>query len=153
MSTTPLAATAARRTRFLLSALTSLVAALGIGTDVLAQTWNETGDAGDLPATSQVTTGLGSLTTIDGTLASPSDVDMYCITVQVPTSFLARLQCVAIQGLNLWLFDATGKGVAANSFCVGGDKRITSTYVFTPGKYYVAVSFNGVNPFSGSDPI
>jgi hypothetical protein len=78
---------------------------------------------------------------------------MYCIMVQVPTSFRARLQCVVIQGPNLWLFDATGKGVAANSFCVAGDKQITSTFVFNPGKYYIAVSYNNVNPFSGVDPI
>jgi len=147
-------ATVARRPRFLLAVVTPLVVQLGLAAGALAQTWNETGDAGPLPGTAQITVGTGALTTINGTLDSPSDVDMYCIQVQAPTaSFLARLLCVVIQGPNNWLFDATGKGVAANSMCAAGDKRILGTFVLAPGKYYVAVSFDGVNPFSGADPI
>jgi hypothetical protein len=153
MSTRPLAATAARRPKFLLAVLGSWVIVFGFAAGALAQTWNESGDAGALPGTAQSTVGAGSITAIAGNLDSPSDVDMYCIQVQAPATFSARLQCVVIQGPNLWLFDSMGKGVAANSICVGGDKRILSTFVSTSGKYYVAVSFNGVNPFAGADPI
>jgi hypothetical protein len=118
-----------------------------------AQTWNEIGDAGSLPATAQVTVGSGGLASLNGNLASASDVDMYCFKIAGASTFLARLQCVAIQGPNLWLFDATGKGVAANSFCQGGDKRVTNAFMTGAGTYYVAVSFDGVNPFSGANPI
>jgi hypothetical protein len=153
MCLNPRAAKTVRRPQFLLALLTSLMALLGFAAGAYAQAWNEAGDAGSLPATAQVTVGQGPLTAIHGALASDSDVDMYCIQVQAPTSLIVALQCVVIQGPNVWLFDATGKGVAANSMCVGGDKRILGTFVVAAGKYYVAVSYNGVNPFAGVDPI
>src|SRR5205807_874170 len=68
-----------------------------------AQVWNESGDAGDLPATAQNTVGTGSLTSIQGNLDSPTDVDMYCIHVADRFAFVACLQCAVTQGPNVWL--------------------------------------------------
>src|SRR5437016_4480378 len=68
----------------LIAAGFALTATLAFASRAHAQTWNEAGDAGDLPATAQVTTGAGALTSIHGNLASPSDVDMYCIHVPDP---------------------------------------------------------------------
>ena len=118
-----------------------------------ADPWAEAGDAGPLPASAQTTVGSAQLTVITGALGAPDDVDMYCIQVQTPATLVIELQCVIIQGPNIWLFDATGKGVAANSTCVGGGKRILSTFVSAAGKYYVAVAYNGVNPYAGASPI
>ncbi len=134
----------------ILLALLALCALVGLAQ---AQIWNEVGDAGALPASAQSTSGSGPLTTLNGNLASSSDVDMYCVRVTNPGAFLARLQCVAIQGPHLWVFDANGKGVGAATTCQGGDKRVTSALVTTAGKYFIAVSFDGVDPYSGANLI
>jgi len=118
-----------------------------------AQIWNELGDAGALPSSAQVTSGSGPLTTLNGNLGSSSDVDMYCIRVSNAPAFLARLQCTVVRGPHLWVFDATGKGVGAATTCQAGDKRVTSALVTTSGIYYVAVSFDGVDPYSGANLI
>ena len=131
----------------------ALLAALAATRRAQAQNWNESGDAGQLPATAQVTTGTGALTSINGRLGTASDVDMYCIRIPNPAGALIRLQCVVITGPDLWVFDATGKGVGANSWCVVGDKRVTSALITTAGTYYVAVSFDGVYPVSGANAI
>src|SRR6267154_1030074 len=83
-----------------------------------AQVWTEAGDAGDLIATAQHTVGTGSLTAINGNLASPTDVDLYCFHLStVPPAGLpiVQLQCVGIQGRNFGLFDAACNGVFSNS--------------------------------------
>ena len=130
----------------------TLVLVLGLTSLAGAQTWNETGDAGDLVSTAQTTLGTGPLTAINGNLASPTDVDLYCIKLTaVPPAGapLVSLQCVAIQGPNVWLFDAAGNGVFSNSTCSGGNKRILAPSVSLPvGTYYVGVSYFGLDPQS-----
>lgn len=133
--------------------LATLAAALLMACSAAAQTWNETGDAGNLPASAQITAGSGALTTINGNLASASDVDMYCIRVVDPPAFLARLQCVVIQGPDLWLFNSAGTGVSANFLCQGGDKRVSGVFAATTGTYYLAVSYRGVAPSAASGAI
>lgn len=120
-----------------------------------AQVWNEIGDAGDLVSTAQVTVGTGSLTTINGTLGSPSDVDLFCIEVFAPRVILtiAALQCVTHQGPNIWVFDANGLGVTTNATCSGGSKAVGTNFMGSAGTYYVAVSYSGVDPFSGAGAI
>lgn len=124
-----------------------------------AQVWNEIGDAGDLIATAQITVGANPLTTLTGTLSSPTDVDVYCIQVgPTPRALglpVASLQCVANQGPNVWIFDANGIGVATNETCMGGVKGITTTLVSPglPTTLYVAVSYYGVAPTSPSGDI
>lgn len=130
----------------------ALAALLMAGTAV-AQTWNETGDAGQLPGTAQITLGAGALTMINGTLGSASDVDMFCIKIMNRTAFSARLACVVAGGPHVWLFDATGKGVAANSQCLGGGKVLSGTFVLTTGTYYIAVAYDGVLPTAGPNAI
>lgn len=122
-----------------------------------AQTWNEAGDAGDLVATAQSTAGSGPLQTINGSLASPTDVDLYCVhLVAVPPANLplVQLQCVVLQGPNVRLFDAAGNGVLMNETCAGGNKTILAPNVsLAAGTYYVAVSYYGVDPQSAGGPI
>jgi len=122
-----------------------------------AQVWSETGDAGSTVPTAQGTIGNGPLTGIQGNLASPTDVDLYCIKLSsVPPAGapLVQFQCVVNQGPNVWLFDATGKGVLTNSTCSGGNKTIVAPNVsLLPGNYYVGVSYTGVDPQSSSGAI
>jgi hypothetical protein len=122
-----------------------------------AQVWTEGGDAGDLPATAQHTAGFGALSQINGALGSANDVDLYCIRLTaVPPAGLpiVSLQCVVIQGPNVWLFDAAGNGVFTSQTCSGGNKTILAPNVSLPaGLYYVGVSYYGVEPQSPTGPI
>jgi hypothetical protein len=127
-----------------------MFAASGAG----AQVWTETGDAGDLLSTAQSTLGTGALTAINGNLGSSTDVDLYCIRMtSVPPAGLPllQLQCTVTNGPNVWLFDATGKGVFTNQTCSGGNKTVLAPSVsLAAGTYYVAVSYTGRDPQSAS---
>ncbi len=106
-----------RRPSLVLSIVASWIAVCLIVPAALAQTWNESPDAGELPGTAQITVGTGALSEIDGGLLDVSDVDMYCIRVTDPPTFRARLQCVVISGPDIRLFNASGVGVSANFLC------------------------------------
>jgi hypothetical protein len=138
-------------------ALAIALLVLAIAPVAHSQVWNEVGDAGDLVSSAQVTAGSGGLTTINGILASPTDVDLYCIHLSaVPPSGqpLVSLQCVALMGPNVWLFDATGLGVFTNATCALGNKTILAPNVsLAPGTYYLAVSYYGLDPFSAAGAI
>jgi hypothetical protein len=122
-----------------------------------AQVWSEVGDAGDLVSTAQATVGSGGLTAIHGFLASPMDVDLYCIRLSaVPPAGqpLIGLQCAGLMDPSVWLFDAAGQGVFTNETCAGGNKTILAPSVsLAPGTYYVAVSYFGVGPSSAGGAI
>jgi len=138
------------RTSALVAALLALVTFAPLAH---AQIWAESGDAGPLPATAQSTVGAGPLLEIDGNLAAPDDVDMYCIQVTDVAGFFAHLGCVVQTGPNLWLFDASGKGVAMSSLCQGGTKAITGALLPGTGLYYLAVAYDAVYPQSGPNAI
>lgn len=119
---------------------------------VHAQSWYESGDAGDLIATAQTTLGIGTLSSITGSLQSDADVDLYCIhvpaTPPVGVTLLA-LYCTINQGPAIWLFDAAGNGVLANETCMAGYKVINIPAGSIPaGNYYVAVTYAGREPYS-----
>jgi hypothetical protein len=134
-----------------LTAALTLVALLAASA-AHAQIWVETGDAGDLVSSAQVTSGVGPLTQIQGLLASPTDVDVYCVRLTTPQpqyAAIVGLNCVVIQGPNVWLFDAAGNGIASNATCSGGSKQIVVPAGGLPaGNYYVAVSFYDYDPQS-----
>jgi hypothetical protein len=137
--------------------LAACLAALSFATVAQAQTWNETGDAGDFVASAQSTVGTGALQTINGNLASPTDADLYCVhlTAVPPAGLpLVQLQCVLIQGPNVRMFDALGNGVFMNETCSGGNKTILAPNVsLAAGTYYIAVSYYGVDPQSAGGAI
>lgn len=133
-----------------------LALALAVVPGARAQVWNEVGDAGDLVGSAQGTVGAGALTTLNGNLSSPADVDLYCIQVDIFPRIIVpivSLQCFAQQGPNVWLFDANGIGIATNATCSGGGKTFGSTTIPGQGTYYVAVSYSGVDPFSAPGAI
>ncbi|MCX7925120.1 MAG: DVUA0089 family protein, partial [Fimbriimonadales bacterium] len=108
------------------------------------QGWDEFanggGDAGDLPETSQ-STGNASIPVIRGQMDA-SDVDMYAIYIENPSTFSASTIGGATWDTQLWLFDANGKGVVANDDSAGLQSRIDNTAgcITQPGVYYLAIS-------------
>lgn len=122
-----------------------------------AQTWAETGDAGNLVATAQATVGAGAITQITGNLPLSDDVDLYCIKLtSVPPAGtpLVQLACLAQQSPNVWLFDAAGNGVFTNETCAFGNKTLLAPSVsLAPGTYYVGVSYYNRNAVSAGGDI
>jgi hypothetical protein len=112
-------------------------------------TYQEQGDAGDLPETAQATgTDTNTaLSAIRGTLEA-NGVDMYVIYIQDPANFSATtVNNETTFDTQLWLFDAEGKGVVFNDEAVGTNldrSRIdNSTGCLTgrsAGVYYIAIS-------------
>lgn len=112
-------------------------------------TYQESGDAGDLPETAQATGSNTSaeLSAIRGTLGA-NDVDMYVVYINDPAAFSATtVNNGTTFDTQLWLFDSQGKGIAFNDD-VSGDpssrSRIdNSSGLLTnlsAGIYYIAVS-------------
>jgi hypothetical protein len=119
--------------------------------------FNETGDAGDLPATAAVTSGVGSLLCINGTLTSATDVDMFKISVCNSSSFSATTTGTGTNvDTELWLFDANGVGVTANDDDPAGGvstSALSSANVTANGTYFLAVSAFDVRPNSAAGSI
>lgn len=126
------------------------------GGAALGQTWNEVGDAGDLPASAQVPLGVGSLDMINGFIFGLYDVDMYMIQINDPATFGAEtVTNGTFFDTKLWLFDMHGNGVVFNNDSssppsinsaigpayVGMSPLGTPTPVYPgPGIYYLAIS-------------
>ena len=142
--------------RYALSALV-LLGLASLVPAARAQTWSETGDAGNLVATAQATVGAGAITQITGSLPLSDDVDLYCIKLtSVPPagSPLVQLGCLAHQSPNVWLFDAAGNGVFTNETCAFGNKTLLAPNVsMAPGTYYVGVSYYNRNAVSAGGNI
>ena len=112
--------------------------------------YQELGDAGELPATSQGTP-AGILVGIDGRLSYSGDRDMYAITITDPSIFSA--QTVMGGDTQLFLFDAAGYGIFSDddsggnllSLLPAGNPALTS---LTPGRYFLAISNFNSDPMS-----
>ncbi len=143
--------------RFLTLAAALALAMLCAAGAARAQVWTETGDAGPLVSSAQTPLGTGPLTQINGNLATPDDVDLYCIKIPTPPppgAPLIMLNCVVIQGPNVWLFDPAGNGVLSGGTCSAGEKTIyVPTTGLAPGTYYVGVSYYGYDPQSAGGAI
>lgn len=133
--------------------LLAAVIALFAAAPARAQIWTEVGDAGPLPGVAQTTAGLGALTTINGATVPNEDVDMYCILITDRNAFGACLNCLFMLQPDLYLFDASGKGVALAQVCAAGCKQITSALVPGTGLYYLAIAPQGALANSGAGSI
>ncbi len=112
-------------------------AALMISGSAMAQTWNEIPDAGDLPATAQLTQGFGALTLITGSLLD--DVDMYAIIIDDHANFSAINTAYTGSDTQLFLFDSAGMGVVFNDDFTGLLAGLDGTHVVADGLYYLAI--------------
>ncbi|WP_245728097.1 DVUA0089 family protein [Nitrosovibrio tenuis] len=119
-----------------------------LGRPSYAAPFTEIADAGSLPATAEVTSGAGLLTEIAGTLtpASGDAQDMYKIHIDGGGTFSATtLDGVGFDS-ELFLFDASGKGVYANDDVEGRDfapSMLPAGHPLTPvtaGDYYLAIT-------------
>lgn len=113
-----------------LSALASMALAVPV---------SEVGDAGDLPATAQVLTGLATITSISGTIQSASDVDMFQFTLASPATLSFMVAAASTIDSQLFLFNAAGAGLWANDdMGTSLDAQITAS--LASGIYYLAIS-------------
>jgi hypothetical protein len=130
-----------------------------------AGVWNEgdggDGDAGKLPASANVTTGVGSLTTICGNLTdSAGGADMYEISI-TGTSFSAITSLRGTSTLDpaLYLFSASGASAvgqfAENDISGTNDQaQILVASGLTPGTYFIVIAPDNQQPTSaGGDEI
>ena len=117
-------------------------------------TWNETldggGDAGDLPDTATAPVGTGTLEAIAGNI-SAGDRDMYAIEICDSTQFSASTQGGTTLDTQLFLFNEQGLPVAfSDDAAPGTQSRITSQFIPSNGRYYLAVSQYDRDPVNAS---
>jgi hypothetical protein len=130
-----------------------------------AGVWNEgdngEGDAGKLPASANITTGVGSLTTICGNLSDTTGggADMYEIEI-TGTSFSAITSLRQTSTLNpaLYLFNASGVALFAendiSSSPTNDQAQIQVANGLTPGIYFIVIAPDNQQPKSaGGDLI
>jgi hypothetical protein len=116
-----------------------LLAGLSVSSAAFSQVWLESGEAGDLPGTANVTMGVGPLLDITGFMDA-SNADMYAIMIVDEASFSATTVGGAAFDTQLFLFDSAGMGVSFNDDSVDFQSTLTSTFVTSNGLYYLAVS-------------
>jgi hypothetical protein len=116
--------------------------------------WNEgdngEGDAGKLPASANITTGVGSLTTICGNLTDATGgADMYEISI-TGTSFSAITSLRGSSTLDpaLYLFNASGVGLFAENDISGTNDQaqILVASGLTPGEYFLVIAPDNQQP-------
>jgi hypothetical protein len=113
------------------------------------------GDAGSLPATAQIIP--GPVETITGSLATLDQEDVYRLCLAGGRTFSATTAGSEIADTQLFLFDATGRGVYANDDDAGGlQSTLPADLTFTPtrgGIYYLGVSSFDADPVSATGPV
>src|SRR4051812_17306 len=92
------------------------MAALGAATSAYAQSYTETGDAGNMPNTAQTAAGSGALTDLFGGLSGVQDADMYLIDIKDWSTFSATTNVApgTMTDTTLYIFRLDGTGVAKN---------------------------------------
>lgn len=115
---------------------------LGTAMSLPAQ-WAEAGDAGPLPRTAQIPVGVGPLSTIAGVLAA-DDVDMFQIQIVDRAVFSASTVGGTAVDTRLFLFDEQGRGVVFDDDTASPQSTITGAFVPAPGRYWLAVSAQGL---------
>lgn len=138
----------------------ALLLALGVSNPLLnAQIFTEVGDAGQTPGTAQ-NTGLSQPFTILGTLSSPTDADVFRITIVNPGFFAASTvnPLTAASGgpggldTQLFLFDSNFRPIMMNDDASGTSLQsaLPANSVFlnalAAGIYYIAISLAGNDP-------
>jgi len=148
------------------------VLATAMAADAMAgPDWEESlyGDAGPLLSTAQVVTGIGTLSTIRGTLEAFADSgdfqDMYRIEINCPAAITFKAGTDPSFGgsgdfnTQLWLFNANGLGLLGNndvtpSLGLSGFGNMstdgTGIVISAPGTYYIAVSGLGSVPINSA---
>ena len=147
------------------TAAAAALLALGAAGGAQAQTWAKTGSPGNLPATAQVTFGLGGLQEITGAFSyttagterntvNISSPDLFEIFIDGSAPFSATTlgEPSTLYDPQLFLFDSAGAGVYANDdasdFTRGA--LIAPATALAPGLYFLGIATYGVVPRSGT---
>jgi hypothetical protein len=147
--------------RILKNALLGLAATLGLS--ATAQAAYIEIDAGDLPGSAESVPG-GTKRILGGLNANPFGpdpfdlVDLYQIDIADPLGFYVSTgpqdRPFMVADPVLYLFDAAGMAVVMNDDANGSQSVIAGLPGgFGAGTYYLAISFAGVEPTDGSDPL
>jgi len=127
-----------------------IVTVAGLACAAQGQVWNELGNAGDLPATANITDGTGPLLEIRGLLLT-SEADMFCIYIPNPAAFRATTINGAQFDTQLFLFDSNGFGVTHSDDSAGvAQSTLTGQFVPSSGHYYIAISSYNLDPVDSS---
>jgi hypothetical protein len=120
-----------------------------------AQAVTEVGDAGSLPATAQVIP--GPVDSITGTLDTLDQEDLYRVCLAGGQTFSASTLGSEIADTQLFLFDATGRGLYANDDSANALQAVLPAGIsLTPqqgGVHYLGVSSFDADPVSAAGPI
>jgi hypothetical protein len=139
-----------RWTSLLALALVALVPAVAH-----AQAVTEVGDAGSLPATAQVIP--GPLDSITGTLDTLDQEDLYRVCLAGGQTFSASTLGSEIADTQLFLFDATGRGLYANDDSANSLQAVLPAGISLTrqqgGVHYLGVSSFDADPVSAAGPI
>jgi hypothetical protein len=140
-------------------AVTAVAVAVSLGLAPGAFAASESGDAGNLPSTSQ-DLGSGAVTSILGSFTGGGDVDMYRVCLTDGASFSASATSVGSPPLDtqIFLMDANGLGVYSNDDAAIGVRgsRLPSNHRFSPsgpGVYFLALSSFNNDPQSDAGEI
>lgn len=103
--------------------------------------FSEVADAGELPGTADVTTGVGAIAEIRGTLDASDDVDMFLVNVYDPASFSASTVGGAAFDTQMWMFKPDGTGISFKDDDPGTLRStLTGQFLTGPGPVMIAVS-------------
>lgn len=139
-------------------ALFGFTAAIALSAASLhAQTFTELGDAGATVATAQNTGVAGNpLGTIFGSISSPTDADLFRISITAPTTFSAStnnaLTNTNLLDTQLFLFTSAGAPIYTNNDASGAVLTSTLpsgtsfTMTLSPGIYILGISLSGYDP-------
>jgi hypothetical protein len=136
-----------------LSSLVAAVCALSSASSH-ALTVTELGDAGQSLASAQVTSGVGALSHVVGSIGATNDVDLFLITITDPHFFSATTVNPASgdRDTQIFLLTAAGAPVYANDDTPDGSSLLSTLPVgdrngpLTPGRYLLGISLSGVDP-------
>ena len=128
----------------------ALAMILGLAPGVSAISFNEIGDAGNLPAFSQAAGVVPVLTTIAGSIGNSFDADMFAISFSQAGTFSATTvgKPGTLVDTQLFLFRFPGLGVVANDDSKGTLRSTVQGIPVTPGLYFLGVSGFDLDPAS-----
>ena len=135
-----------------LKTILAVVSAISLGSlSARADIFNEIGDAGpNLPSANLTTQGGipagNSLTAINGTLSSATDVDVFAIRITSTSLFSATTVGGTSMDTMLSLFGPGGQAIYANDDSAGTLQSTLpggSSFLLGPGLYYIAISLSG----------
>ena len=130
-------------------------ASLGVSSISHAVTFTEPADAGQTLATA--TTVPGGTTAIDGSFATPSDADLFKITLTTATSYTfstinTRTDTSGVD-TELSLFTSTGVALLENDDASGTTTDASLTTTLAAGTYYLGVASSGNEPVNSNNQL